>query len=131
MHCLKKTALENILKAAEPFIGDMGTETKTAFKALREICDNANETIQIADLARCQESILWTGEDDVRMLIETGGYQDEAEQMTEDELNQLVAEVVSRVDWSDVAFAGCNAGNSIINDELDAVFEKLQSKEEN
>lgn len=122
MSYLQKTALETILNAAEPAINDMGAETKSAFEALREICDKASETIEIADLASCEESILWTGEEDVRFLIESGCYQEEAQAMSEDELNRVVAEVTTRVDWSDVASAGIEAGNRIIANELDAVF---------
>lgn len=42
--------------------------------------------------------------------------------MSEDELNRVVAEVTTRVDWSDVASAGIEAGNRIIANELDAVL---------
>lgn len=119
MHQLQKIALETILNAAEPAINDMGAETKEAFEALRELCAGAGETLRLVDLARYKETVLWSGEDDVRFLVESGCYQEELRNKSDAELDLLIAEVANQVDWSDVAVAGTAAGNSIITDVLD------------
>lgn len=117
-YSIRKKALENILTAAGPGVIDMNDDTRKALAALWELCNHAEETLILANLADCEEYILWKGEEDVRMLLETGCYQSEIQSMSEEKVNQLIREVANRVDWSDVASAGVSAGNEVIDDEL-------------
>lgn len=121
---VSKKALHNILKVASSAVIDMDVNTQKALAAMWKLCNEATaENIILANLSKCEEYILWNGDADVRYLIESGCYQDEVQNISEDELNCLVGEVTTRVKWSDVASAGIEAGNDIIARELEQVLE--------
>lgn len=115
-------ALKNILTAAGPTVIDMDDNTKKALAAMWELCNENKDNLLLADLSDCEEYILWRGADDVRVLAESGCYQEEIGSMSEAEQEALFAKVAENVDWSDVASAGIEAGNRLIEDELEAAL---------
>lgn len=120
---ISKIVLKNILTAAGPNVIDMDDDTKKALATLWELCDEKqSDNFILANLADCEEYILWKGVDDVRFLAESGCYQDEILSMTHEELEHLYEKVANRLDWSDVAAASIAAGNKLIEDELAAVL---------
>lgn len=120
---ISKSALNNILTAAGPAVVDMDEDTQKALAALWELLGEAQgENLILANLSDCEEYVLWKGADDVRFLTESGCYQDEILNMTPEEQENLYNEVANRLDWSDVASAGIEAGNKLIEDELAAVL---------
>lgn len=120
---ISKNALKNILTAAGPGVIDMDDDTKKALAALWELHnEEQGDNLILANLSDCEEYVLWKGADDVRFLTESGCYQDEILNMTPEEQENLYNEVANRLDWSDVASAGIEAGNKLIEDELAAVL---------
>lgn len=120
---ISKSALNNILTAAGPAVVDMDEDTQKALAALWELLGEAQgENLILANLSDCEEYVIWKGADDVRFLVESGCYQDELLNMTPEEQENLYNEVANRLDWSDVASAGIEAGNKLIEDELAAVL---------
>ena len=125
-HRITKASLSNILTAAGPSVLDMDDNTRKALAELWELCNHAkSDELLLSNLSDCEEYVLWKGEDDVRMLLETGCYQSEIQEMPEEEVEHLIQEVANRVDWSDVASAGISVGNDVIADELSQMLSEL------
>lgn len=117
-------AFKNILTAASPAVANVDEDTKKALAAMWGFCSEKKETLILVDLTEYEDYILWRGADDVRALAESGCYQEEIGNMSEAEQEALFAKVAENVDWSDVASAGVEAGNRLIENELEAVLTK-------
>ena len=121
---ISKNAFKNILIAAGSAVKKMDEDTQQALAILWNLYAEAkNEIVLIENLANYQDYILWQGEDDVRYIVESGGY-DSLNAMTEEEQSRIFSDVVNLVDWSDVSAAGIEVGNRLIVDALDTVLKK-------
>lgn len=126
---IAKDALQNILIAAGSVVIEMDDETKKAVAALWEILANAEKNwLCIANLAEYEEYILWQGEDDVRFVAESGCY-DDLSNMTNEEQAHFFATVANRINWSNVAEAGIEAGNRLIEIELENVLREKREEQ--
>lgn len=128
MECrITKSSLNNILMAAGPGVIDMDNDTRKALAALWELYSHTgNDELVLSSLSDCKEYIIWKGEEDVRMLLESGCYQSEIQDMPEEDVEHLIQEVANGVNWSDVASAGISAGNKIIADKLSQILAAKQ-----
>lgn len=120
---ISKSALKEVLLVADLAITSADGDTRKALDALWALCNSGEQDrLLLADLSDYEDHVLWEGANDVRNLIESGCYQEEFAGMTEEEQEALIAEVANRIDWSDVAAVGIEAGNGLISRELDEVF---------
>lgn len=126
---IAKDALQNILIAAGSAVIEMDDETKKAVAALWEILANTDKDwLCIANLAECEEYILWQGKDDVRFVAESGCY-DDLSNMTNEEQAHFFSTVANRINWSNVAEAGIEAGNRLIEIELENVLHEKREEQ--
>lgn len=126
---IAKDALQNILIAVGSAVIEMDDEAKKAYAALWEILANTDKNwLCLANLAECEEYILWQGKDDVRFIVESGCC-DELNNMIDEEQAHFFSAVANRINWSNVAEAGIEAGNRLIEIELENVLREKQEKQ--
>ena len=123
-----KEGLESLLKTATATT----QEQKDALDALTALCNEASENMILSDIAAYDQYILWNGEEDVRNSIDSGSFEDELSNMSEDELEDFIVDAAERIDWDYVDEACCEAGNSIVHqaicEELAARKQETQAK---
>lgn len=123
MERVPKIALRNILTAAEGnpsfSLGDVEKETLVALKRL---CNDGSDEMHLEDLSAYEGKNLW-GFESLWTFLESGAYQIEFNNLTEEEQAAVAERAFASIDWAKVEDAAENAGNKVIADALDCIME--------
>ena len=130
---LPVSSLENVLSTLYMNSKALNADGLRLVSVLEQIYLQKQEgdSIELADLAAFDSNVVWSKNSDVAYVLESGVYDEDMRRL--DLYNEKGAtcpydkefldDVASNVDWDDVAQAGVNAGNDIIDDVISGVLE--------
>lgn len=118
MYIRKKTATEIFSSIVAE---QLSQEAQEAVAEIRATVQQAKDDghFLFEDLDNYRAISAWTGVEDVMNVMEIAG---ETSGLSEEEFEEIAAEVTARVDWNGSAFIDQSAGNEVILDVLTEVL---------
>lgn len=118
---ISKKSLKVILKAVSIADIENDTEAKEVLTQLKKAC-SSGESSSLVLISEYKDYVIWEGAADVRNLVESGCYQEEIEELPAQEQENIIQKITEKVDWDDVVTVSIEAGNSLIERELNQFF---------